>query len=153
MSVSLFGVQQALGTYAHVARVRLRADLADQRSSGGLDELLKSLLLDSLGVNILALVERLVQNDGGRLDALGLGNGGIIGGTEEVLVAEIGGDGSEGLVGGLVVLVEEGDENNLVSGLELLDAVLGKGGNGRKSLLGHVRDDARNRVSGRFQSG
>lgn len=137
-----FSASECTGTYAHVARVGLRADLANKRSGSGLDELLQSLLLDGLSVDVLALVERLVQDDGGLLDTLSLGNGGVVGGTEEVLVAETLGDSGEGLVGSLVVLVEVGDQNNLVGGLELLEAVLGEGRNGGKRLLGHVRNDA-----------
>ena len=61
---------------------------------------------------------------------------------KQVGVAEAVGDRGEGLVGGLVVSGEVGDEDDLVGGLELVERVLGDVGDGGEALLGHVRDQA-----------
>lgn len=111
-------------TYSHVGRVGLGTDLTDQRNGGGVgkggDGILGELLLEG----VLALVEALIKNDRGLLDTLGLGQSGVAGGTEEVVVAEAVGGSGESLVGSLVVGGEVTDQDDLVGGLEVLDGGL-----------------------------
>lgn len=125
----------------HVAGVGLGADLTDQGSGGGLGEGLNGLSVELLSEGGLALIERLVEDNGRGLDALSLSNSGVVDATEEVGVAELLGDLGEGLVGGLVSGVDVGDENDLVGGLELLKGVLGEDGDGGQGLLHHVGGD------------
>ena len=127
-------------TGGHVASVCLGANLANEGSGSNGSEALDGLSIELLGEDILAVVERLVEDETGLLNTLSLGESGVVGGTEEVVVAEAAGDRVEGLVGGLVIGGEVGDEDDLVGGLELLECVLGDLGDGGQSLLGHVRD-------------
>ena len=124
----------------HVASVCLGANLANEGSGSDLSEGLDGLSVELLGEDILAVVERLVKDKTGLLDTLSLGESGVVGGTEEVVVTETVGDRVEGLVGGLVVGGEVSDEDDLVGGLELLECVLGDLRDGGQSLLGHVGD-------------
>lgn len=126
----------------HVVSVGLGANLANQRSGGRLGE-----LLDSIGIKLLAgedglaLVEGLVDDNGGGLDALSLSDSGISDTTEEVVVAQLLGNGGEGLRGGLIVGVGVGDNDNVVGSLELLEGVLVEAGDSGKGLLHHVGGD------------
>lgn len=127
----------------HVSGVGLRADLTDERG-GGLDNEGGDVLGDELlREGVLLLVEGLVEDDGRGLDTLSLGNGSIVDTTEEVGVSESLSDTSEGLVGGLVIGIEVGDDDNLVGGLELLEGILGQDGNSGEGLLDHVGGDAK----------
>ena len=127
----------------HVVRVGVRADLADQWSGRGLDELLDGVSIKFLGESVLALVERLVNDDGGELDALSLSNGGIVDTTKEVIIAHGISHGGEGFVGSSVISGEVANDDNLLKGLEFFDGILGQEGNGRERLLHHVGDDTR----------
>lgn len=111
-------------TYSHVGRVGLGADLTDQRNRGGVGKSGDGILGELLLEGVLALVEALVKNDRGLLDTLGLGQSGVAGGTEEVVVAEAVGGSGESLVGSLVVGGEVTDQDDLVGGLEVLDGGL-----------------------------
>lgn len=124
----------------HVASVCLGANLADEGSGSNGSEGLDRLSIELLGEDILAVVERLVEDETRLLNTLSLGESGIICGTKKVVVAEAAGDRVEGLVGGLVVGGEVSNEDDLVGGLELLECVLGDLGDGGQTLLGHVRD-------------
>jgi hypothetical protein len=126
----------------HVAAVRLGANLADEGSGGNLGEVLDVLGVELLGEDVLAVVKGLVEDEAGLRDALGLGQRSVAGGAEQEVVAEAVGDRGEGLVGGLVIGGEVGDEDDLVGRLELLERVLGDVRDGGESLLGHVRDQA-----------
>lgn len=137
----------AIRTYGHVTSVSLRTNLANKRRSGVGDEVDQRLLLNLLLEDFLALVKRLVNNNAGLLDTLGLGHSGVIDGTKEIVVTESLGDLGEGLVRGLVLLVEESHQDDLVCRLEVLDCVLGENGNGGHGLLGHVGDDTATFVS------
>ena len=134
-------------TYGHVVGVRLRTDLADQRNRGGLDELVDAVLVKIVAEDGLALVELLEQDDARLLDALCLGQGGIVGGAEEELVAEGVGDPGEGLVGRLVVSVEVAHDDDVLGLLELLDRVLVQDRNCGQRLLDHVGHDSGSRKS------
>lgn len=123
----------------HVSLVGIGANLTNQWHRGDLDELGDLVLRELALVDGLGLVIVLVQDNGGSLDALLLGNSGIMGSTEEEVIAEILSNGGDGLVGGLVVTLEVGDDDNLVLGLELLDILRLEDGDGGKGLLDHER--------------
>ena len=125
-------------TSRHVTGVGLRADLANERSGGSRDERGNGVLLELLGESVLALIERLVDNQGGGLDALSLSDGSVVDTTEEVGVTETLSKLGEGLVGALVIGVEVGNDNDLVGGLELLEGVLCEEGDSGEGLLDHV---------------
>ena len=130
-------------TGGHVVSVGLGANLANQGSGSSLGELLDGVGVELLArVDSLALIEVLVENDGGGLDALSLGDGGVVDTTEEVAVAERLGNGCVGLVGGLVVSGNVGNEDDVVGGLEVLKGILGQDGDGGQGLLNHVGRDA-----------
>lgn len=126
-------------TYGHVAGVGLRADLTDQGGGSRLGELRDSLGGEAILESALALVELLVKNNGGLLDALGLGQSLVRSGAEEESVPELLSNGGEGSVARLVVGGEVADEDDLVGGLELLEraAALEQRDRG-EGLLGHV---------------
>ena len=139
---SCFTYEQKSCTYRHIIGVGFRADLADQRSRGSLSELGHGILGEFLLENGLALIERLVENNGGLHDALGLGESDVRSGTEEEVVSMRLGDFGEGGVGRLVVSAEVANDDDFVGRLELIEG--GGGGeerNGGEGLLGHVRDD------------
>lgn len=125
----------------HVAGIGVGANLTDERSGGGLGELLNSLGVELLSEDGLALVEVLVEDNGRDGDTLSLGESGIAAGTEGVVVAELIGDLGEGLVGGLVSGTEVTDNDDLVGLLELLKVVRGEDRDGGKGLLDHVGGD------------
>jgi hypothetical protein len=131
----------------HVAGVGLRANLSNERGGRGGNEGGNGILLELLGEGVLALIESLVDNQGGGLDALSLGNSSVVDATEEVGIAETLSKLGEGLVGALIVGVEVGDDNNLVGGLELLKGVLCENGDSGEGLLDHVGSDTGNFVS------
>lgn len=126
----------------HVSGVGLGANLTNEGCGGDLGEVADSVRIEGLGEDVLAVVEGLVEDETGLLDTLSLGQSSVVGGTEEEVVTETVGDRGKGLVGGLVVGGEVGDEDDLVGGLELLECVLGDFGDGGESLLGHVGDQA-----------
>lgn len=126
----------------HVVRVGLRTNLADQRGGRSLGELLNGLNVELLREDSLALVKVLVQDDGRGLDALGLGDGSVAGGTEGVVVTELLSDLGEGLVGGLVCSIVVGDQDDLVGLLEVLQGIGSQDGDSREGLLDHVGGDA-----------
>lgn len=126
----------------HVVAVGLGADLADERGGGDLGEGADGVSVELVRVDVLAVVEGLVQDEAGLLDTLGLCEGGVVGGAEEEVVAQAVGDRREGLVRGLVVGGDVGDEDDLVGRLELGERGLGHLGDGGQGLLGHVRDEA-----------
>lgn len=129
-------------TYGHVAGVGLRTNLTDEGSGSGLGELGDSLRGEALLESALALIESLVQNNRGLLDALGLGESLVRSGAEEESVPELLSDGGVGSVARLVVGGKVANENDLVGGLELLKRVAAlEEGDGRERLLGHVGDD------------
>jgi len=129
-------------TYGHVAGVGLRTNLADQGSGSGLGELGDGLGGEAILESALALVELLVENNGGLLDALGLGQSLVGSGTKEERVPELLSDGGEGSVARLVVGGEVADQNDLVGGLELLErAAALEERDRREGLLGHVGDN------------
>lgn len=138
---SFFSIN-AISTYCHVAGVGLGANLANEGSRGGLGELGDSLLGEAILEGALALVELLVEDNGGLLDASSLGKLGVRGGAEEEGVPELLSDSGVGSVAGLVVGGEVANEDDLVGSLELL---VGLGSlekrDGRERLLGHVGDD------------
>lgn len=130
-------------THAHVALVCVRADLANQGSGGLLGERFNVLLLELAVVHDLALIERLVENNGGLLDTVLLGEISVVGGAEEVVVAHGVGRRGEGSVGPLVVRTEVADEDHGIGRLEVLEAgAIVDVGHGGEGLLGHVGDDA-----------
>lgn len=137
-------------TGRHVSGVGLGANLANEGSGGGDNEVGDGVELELLGEGVLALVKGLVENDGGNGDTLGLSESGIVDTTEEVVITHGLSNLSEGLVGGLVIGGEVGDNDDLVGSLELLKSVLGQDGNGGEGLLDHVGGDTGNRVSLRF---
>ncbi|KAI6760212.1 hypothetical protein HG531_013413 [Fusarium graminearum] len=125
-------------TSGHVTSVCLRANLTNEGSSGSRDESRDGLLLKLLCEGVLALIESLVDNQGGGLDTLSLGNSGVVDATEEVGVTETLSKLGEGLVGALVIGVEVSNDNDLVGGLELLEGVLCEDGNSGEGLLDHI---------------
>ena len=132
----------AISTYCHVAGVGLGANLANEGSRGGLGELGDGLLGEAILEGALALVELLVENNGGLLDAGSLGESLVRGGAEEEGVPELLSDSGVGSVAGLVVGGEVANEDDLVGSLELLVGLGGlEDGDGREGLLGHIGDD------------
>lgn len=129
-------------THSHVASVSLGADLADQGDRGCLCERGNGVLGELVVKGILALVEALVQDNRGLLDTLGLGQSGVVGGTEEEVVAEAVGGSGKGLVGSLVVGGKVTDQDDLVGRLEVVDGGLVDNRDGGHGLLGHVRNNA-----------
>lgn len=125
-------------TYAHVASVGLRTNLADERRRGGRDEAGDSFGLELLRIDVLALIEALVQDNTWLLDTILLSERRVVGGTEEVAVTESLSDRCEGSVGGFVVGTEVANDNDLVLLLEVLDGLGVDDGYGRHRLLGHV---------------
>lgn len=117
-------------TYRHVLGVGLRAKLANQGSAGSLHKLQERLVLKLAIVDSLLLVKVLVKDNGGLLRTLGLGDGGVVGGTEKEVVALGFGEGSETLVGGLVIGANVADDHDLVHGLEFLQVLFGDGRDG-----------------------
>lgn len=111
-----------LQTHGHVISVRLWANLANQRCSSGLGECENVLLDELLRKGVLALIERLVENDGWLNNSLSLSEASIGCGAKEERVTELLANLSEGGVGGLVVSAEETDDNNLVGSLELVQS-------------------------------
>jgi hypothetical protein len=101
-------------TYAHVALVCIRADFSNERSGSGLGKLGDGLLVKLLLKGVLALVERLVQDNGRLLDALSLCGSGIVDGTEDVVVSQGLGKTTEGFIRCLVISTEESYENDIV---------------------------------------
>ena len=131
-----------VNTYGHVAGVGLGTDLTDQGSGSGLGELGDGLGGKAVLEGALALVELLVENNGGLLDALGLGQSLVGSGAKEERVPELLSDGVESSVARLVVGSEVADEDDLVGGLELLERVAAlEQRNRREGLLGHVGDN------------
>ena len=129
-------------TYGHVAGVGLGTDLTDQGSGSGLGELGDGLGGEAVLEGALALVELLVENNGGLLDALGLGQSLVGSGAKEERVSELLSDGVESSVARLVVGSEVANEDDLVGGLELLERVAAlEQRNRREGLLGHVGDN------------
>jgi hypothetical protein len=138
VSVSRLNQDARNQTYSHVGRVGLGADLTDQRDGGGLSEGGDGVLGELVVEGVLTLIEALVEDDRGLLDTLSLGQSGVTGGTEKEVVAEAVGGSGESLVGSLVVGSKVTDQDDLVSGLEVLNGGLVDDGNGGKGLLGHV---------------
>lgn len=130
-------------TYRHVLGVGLRAKLANQGSAGGLHPLEDGLLLKLAVVDSLLLIEILVENNRWLLDTFGLGESGVVGGTEKVGISLGLGERGEALVRGLVIGGHVADDNDLIHGLEVLQVLLGHAGNGGHRLLGHVGDNPR----------
>ena len=125
-------------SYRHVLGVGLGAKFTDKGSASGLDPCEDRLLIKLAVVDILLLVEILVKDNGGLLSPLGLGESDIVGGSEEVVVPLGFGEGSEALVGGLVVGADIADNHDVVQSLEFLQVLLSHAGNGGHGLLGHV---------------
>jgi hypothetical protein len=138
MSASRLSEDSRNQTYSHVGRVGLGANLTDQRDGGGLSERGDGLLGELLGEGVLTLIEALVKDNRGLSNTLSLGQSGITGGTEKEVVAEAVGGSGESLVGRLVVGSKVTDQDDLVSGLEVLNGGLVDDGNGGQGLLGHV---------------
>jgi len=129
-------------THRHVAGVCLRANLANKGSGGSLSELRDSLGGEAILEGALALVELLVENNGGLLDALSLGQSLVRSSAEEESVPKLLRDCGEGSVARLVVGGEVANEDDLVGSLELLKGVAAlEEGDRRERLLGHVGDN------------
>jgi hypothetical protein len=101
-------------SHLHVSSVRLWANFSNKRSGSGLDELGQFLGIKLLLEGVLALVEGLVEDHGGRSNASLLGERGIAGGTEEVAVAERIGNLGVCLVGGFVISGEVANEDDRI---------------------------------------
>lgn len=128
--------------YRHVGRVCLGTDLADKRDGVDLCKLCDSLVGKRAIKNILALIEALVQHNTRDFDAFCLCEGRVRGGTKDKVLTHGLCDSVKGLVGGLVIGGKISDDNNLVSGLEVIESLGVEEGHGRHGLLGHVRDDS-----------
>jgi hypothetical protein len=70
--------------------------------------------------------------------AFGAGNGSILGGSEQIVVSLAFSESSVSLTGGLVILSEVSNNNNLIQSLEFIEVLLGDGGDSGEGLLHHV---------------
>lgn len=129
-------------TYSDVVGVGVGAELTNQRSAGGLHPVEDSVLFHLALVDGLLLIEILVQNQRGLLNSLSLGDGGITGRGKEVLVPLRLGKRCERLIVALIVGVEVANDHNLIHRLDLLQVVLGHGGDCGEGLLHHVRHES-----------
>ena len=134
-------MNHSVKTYGHVAGVRLGADLSDQRDRGRLGKGCDGVDVKLVLERRLSVVKRLVEDNGGLLDSLGLGEGSIARGAEQEVVPELRGNGAVRLVGSLVVGGKVGNQDDLVGSLELVEGRLVDQGDGGQGLLGHVRDN------------
>lgn len=129
-------------TYSHVASIRLRSHVSNQRRARRLGEVHDGVLGEALLERVLALVKRLVEHDGRLLHALGLGNLRIRHGAKQEAVPQLIGGLGESAVAALVVGGKEADQHDLVRHLELFQDILAEHlAHARQALLGHVGDD------------
>lgn len=82
-------------TYSHVVGVSLWADLSNQRGCGSLGELLDRFDREGLVENILTLVKRLVEDNAGLCDTLGLCQSSVTSSAKQVGVAKRVGNGGK----------------------------------------------------------
>jgi hypothetical protein len=139
--LGLWGVEEDVGewdTGRHVSLVGVWADLTNQWGGSSLGELGDLLSLKLAIEDNLAFIEGLVENNSWGLNTLRLGESGIGGDTEEVVVTERVGDTVENLVRGLVVLSKVGNNDNLIGLLEVVMRGDIELGDGWERLLGHV---------------
>ena len=130
-------------THVHVTLVCVWADFANQWDGSLLGESLNVRLLKLAVVNDLALIERLVENNGGLFNTVFLGKLGVVGGAEEVVVTHGIGRCGKGGVGLLVVGIKVCNKDDGIGLLEVLKAGTALDvGHGWEGLLGHVGDDA-----------
>lgn len=129
-------------TSIHVTGVGLRANLTNERSRGDLCEVGDLLNLELTVEDVLSLIEGLEEDNSRDLDTGSLSEGSIVGSSKEVGVTERLGNLGVGCVGLLVLLVEEGDENNLVGLGEIIVGFLVEDGDGGEGVLNHVRNDS-----------
>lgn len=130
-------------TYRHILRVGLGAKFANKRSAGSLHPLEDSLFVELSIVHSLLLIEVLVENDRGLLHALGLGKGGVVGGSKQEVVALRLGERGETLARCLIVRAHVAHDHDLIHSLEIFQVIFADAGHGRHRLLGHVRNDSK----------